>query len=792
MLYTQKSLSMLEYDKVIAMLADCALTEGALELALRLVPVAAEKQVIKKQRITADARRLAEAKGYPAFGGVKNISEILGRAKRGALLQPKELLEISDLLRVSRGLADYIKTDKPFDTVLDETFLLLAVNRNLEDRITRTVIGEDMIADEASTELAEIRRKIRSANDRIKESLQKFISGSYGKLLQENIVTMRNDRYVVPVKIEHKNEIKGLVHDTSASGQTVFIEPVSVVEANNELKILKNKEEREIEKILYELSALCAENAELLSSNYYLVTELAFAFTCASLAEHMKANAVVHEYEKKFHLKRAIHPLLDPKTAVPITVHIGEDFDTLVITGPNTGGKTVTLKTIGLFALMYQSGLQIPAAPNSSMCVFDEILVDIGDEQSIEQSLSTFSAHMVNIVEILKHTSAGSLVLLDELGAGTDPIEGAALAVSILEEIRKAGALAAATTHYAELKAYAIDTNGVTNASCEFDIETLRPTYKLIVGTPGKSNAFAISERLGLSKSIVENANMLISGDSKRFENIIEKLEADRIAMEHAREEAERLRIEYEAFKTKAEAEIEKHRKEAEKEKDRAQNQAKRMIQSARESSEYVLKEISELKKKKAEEVKKEELDKARQSIRAELRRNSGEYDPIEDLTDKDYVLPRALVKGDNVLIMSIGQTGTVISPPDKNGMVRVQAGRIATRTEVTNLKLIEAQNTATKKNKEKSAYRNTVVKTFSPELDIRGMYGDDACFMLDKYIDDAALAGIHTVRIIHGKGTGALKAAVWQYLKGDKRIASFRLGVFGEGDGGVTVVEVK
>ena len=792
MLYTKKTLAMLEYDKVIAMLADRALTEGARDLALRLVPASAEKIVIKKQRITADARRLVDAKGYPSFGGVKNISEILGRAKRGALLQPIELLEVADLLRVSRGLSDYIKTDKHFDTVLDETFSLLNVNRHLEERISRTVVSEEVIADEASSELADIRRKIRSANDRIKESLQKFINGGYGKLLQENIVTMRNDRYVVPVKIEHKNEIKGLVHDTSASGQTVFIEPVSVVEANNELKILKNKEEREIEKILYEISAICAENADTLSSNYYLVTELAFAFSCASLAEHMKANAVRHEYEKKFSLKHAIHPLLDQGKAVPINVRIGEDFDTLVITGPNTGGKTVTLKTIGLFALMYQSGLQIPAAPNSTMCVFDEILVDIGDEQSIEQSLSTFSAHMVNIVEILKHTSAKSLVLLDELGAGTDPIEGAALAVSILEEIRATGALSASTTHYAELKAYAIDTDGVTNASCEFDIETLRPTYKLIIGTPGKSNAFAISERLGLSSHIVEKANSYISGDSKRFENIIEKLEADRVAMERAREETERLKTEYESFKIKAEAEIEKKRKDAEREKDRAQNQAKRMIQSARESSEYVLKEISDLRKKKAEEVKKEELEKAKQSIRAELRRNSGEYDPIEDLTDKDYVLPRDLVKGDAVLIMSIGQTGTVLSPPDKNGMVRVQAGRIATRTEVSNLKLIEQPDLSTKKNKDKNAYRNTVVKTFSPELDIRGMYGDDGCFVLDKYLDDAALAGIHTVRIIHGKGTGALKAAVWQYLIGDKRVSSYRLGTFGEGDGGVTIVEIK
>ena len=792
MLYTQKSLAMLEYDKVIASLAELALTDGAREMALRLVPSNAEKTVIKKQRITADARRLVDVKGYPSFGSVKNISEILGRAKRGALLQPIDLLEIKDLLFVSRGLSEYIKTDKPFDTVLDETFLLLATNRHLEERISRTVVSEEFIADEASPELSDIRRKIRSANDKIKDSLQKFISGGYGKLLQENIVTMRNDRYVVPVKIEHKNEIKGLVHDTSASGQTVFIEPVSVVEANNELKILKNKEEREIEKILYELSAMCAESADMLSNNYYLVTELAFAFTCASLAERMKANAVTHEYDKKFNLKRAVHPLLDQKSAVPINVNIGDNFDTLVITGPNTGGKTVTLKTIGLFALMYQSGLQIPAAPSSSMCVFEEILVDIGDEQSIEQSLSTFSAHMVNIVDILKQVSSRSLVLLDELGAGTDPIEGAALAVSLLEEIRSKGALSAATTHYAELKAYAIDTDGVTNASCEFDIETLRPTYKLIIGTPGKSNAFAISERLGLPKTIVEKANSYISGDSKRFENIIEKLEADRIAMERAKEDAERMRIEYEAFKAKAEAEIEKNRKESAKEKDRAQNQAKRMIQSARESSEFVLKEISDLKKKKAEEVKKEELEKAKQSIRAELRRNSGEYDPIEDLTDKDYVLPRALVKGDTVLVMSIGQTGTVLSPPDKNGMVRVQAGRFATRTEVNNLKLIEQPSAATKKNKEKTAYRNAVVKSFSPELDIRGMYGDDACFMLDKYLDDAALAGIHTVRIIHGKGTGALKAAVWQYLRGDKRVVSFRLGVFGEGDGGVTVVEVK
>ena len=792
MRYTQKSLSMLEYDKVIAMLCDCALTEGAREMALRLMPSDSEKTVIRKQRITADARRLAEAKGYPAFGGVKDVSALVGKATRGAMLQPIELLEVADLLRVARGLWDYGRTDKPFETVLDETFSLLTTNRTLEERITRTVLSEDTIADEASPTLADLRRKIRSANNKIKDTLQKFMSGGYGKLLQENIVTMRNDRYVVPVKIEHKNEVKGLVHDTSASGATVFIEPIAIVEANNELKILKNKEAHEIERILYELSSLCAAAGDLLSGDYHLITELAFAFSCAALADRMKANAVNHEYEKKFDLKHAVHPLLDPKTAVPIHVFLGDSFDTLVITGPNTGGKTVTLKTIGLFALMYQSGLQIPASPNSTMCVFEEILADIGDEQSIEQSLSTFSAHMVNIVEILKHTTDRSLVLLDELGAGTDPIEGAALAVSILEEIRRAGALSAATTHYAELKAYAIETDGVTNASCEFDIETLRPTYKLIIGTPGKSNAFAISERLGLPKSVVENAGAMISSESKRFENVIEKLETDRIAMERAKEETERLRAEYESFKAASEAEIARLKKEAEREKERAQSQAKRMIQSAKESSDYVLKEIADLKKKKAEEIKKEDLEKARQSIRAELRRNSGDYDPIEDLTDREYVLPRPLVKGDNVLIMSIGQTGTVLSPAEKNGMVRVQAGRFSTRTEQTNLKLLEKTDAATVKNKNKTAYRNAVVKEFSPELDIRGMYGDDGCYALDKYLDDAAVAGIHTVRVIHGKGTGALKAAVWQFLRGDKRVESFRLGTYGEGDGGVTIVEVK
>ncbi|MBQ9428203.1 MAG: endonuclease MutS2 [Clostridia bacterium] len=792
MLFTEKTLVMLEYDKIKEMLADCAFTAGAKSLALRLQPTGIERQVIYKQKATFDARRLAEAKGFPSFGGIVDVTSLLDKAKRGGMLIPAELLRIADLLRVTRGLHDYIREDKPFDTVLDESFSLLTPNRHLEEQITRAVLSEDSIADEASPTLADLRRKIRGANDKIKETLQKFISGSYGKLLQENIVTMRNDRYVVPVKIEHRAEIKGLVHDTSASGQTVFIEPMSIVEANNELKMLRNKEAAEIEKILYGFSALVSASADVLAANYRLITELAFAFSCAALADRMHANAVNHCSERHFDLRGAVHPLLDPKTAVPIRVRLGDDFDTLVITGPNTGGKTVALKTIGLFALMYQSGLQIPAAPNSTMCVFSEVLVDIGDEQSIEQSLSTFSAHMVNIVDILQKTTDGSLVLLDELGAGTDPIEGAALAVSILEELRAKGARIAATTHYAELKAFAIETEGVTNASCEFDVETLRPTYKLIIGTPGKSNAFAISARLGLPASIIENAGRMISGDSKRFENVIEKLEADRIRMERAREEAEQMRRELAAYKESAEAEIEKRRREASLEKSKAHAQADRMIQSARESSEYILREITELRKKKAEEVKKEELEKAKQSIRAELRKSSNQFEPTEELTDENYVLPRPLVKGDSVLITNIGQVGVVISPADKNGNVRVQAGKITTKTNQSNLRLIEKGTKASQKNKDARAYKNAVVRAFSPELDIRGMYGDEGCLALDKYIDEAILAGVHSVRVIHGKGTGALKAAIWQFLRGDARIDSFRIGAFGEGDGGVTVVEIK
>ena len=542
MVFTTKTSSTLEFDKISGMLADCAATEGAKARARAISPSDDFDTVLARQTRTDDAKRLVNAKGFPPFSAPEGVVPSAERAYKGATLSPRELLDIARLLHSARAMLDYINTDKPFATSLDEIFSRLLPNRTLEDKITRSILSEDMIADEASPELAEIRRKIRAANNKIKDTLQSYIGGNRLKYLQENIVTMRNGRYVVPVKAEYKNELKGLVHDTSSSGATLFVEPMTVVEANNELKSLTTAETHEIERILSALSAECAEFSTAISRNYHNITDLAFTFACASLAMQMKAEKPMIVNKREIDLKRARHPLISRERVVPIDVSVGRDFDTLIITGPNTGGKTVTLKTIGLFAAMVQSGLQIPALETSTVGVFDKILVDIGDEQSIEASLSTFSSHMVTVVDILSKVGPRSLALFDELGSGTDPVEGAALAISILEKTQKCGAITASTTHYAELKAYALDTPRVQNASCEFDIETLRPTYRLIVGTPGRSNAFAISEKLGISDEIIARAEQLINNEDKRFENVIERLDSDRIEMERHKTEAEKMR----------------------------------------------------------------------------------------------------------------------------------------------------------------------------------------------------------------------------------------------------------
>ena len=792
---TEKTLKTLEFDRVREMLAALAPTEGAKALAMKIEPSDDADNILRRQRFTTDARALMDAKGMPPFGDVHDVGDICERAEKGAVLNPRELLNVASLLRSSRMLLEYIRNNKTKETSLDEIFERLMPARTAEDRILRTIISEDMIADEASPALAELRRKMRATNNKIKETLQKYIGGSHSKYLQENIVTMRNGRYVVPVKAEHKNEIKGLLHDSSASGATLFIEPMAVVDANNELRELEAKEQHEIERILYELSGEVAGLSYNLMLNYKNITELAFIFACGLLSEQMGGIRPRLSGDRTLVLTRARHPLIPKERVVPIDVRLGGDFDTLVITGPNTGGKTVTLKTLGLFAIMAQSGLHIPAEEPSSICVFDNILADIGDKQSIEQSLSTFSSHMVNIVSITEGMTKDSLVLFDELGAGTDPVEGAALAVAVIEDVRETGALCASTTHYAELKAYALETGGVCNASCEFDVNTLKPTYKLIIGTPGKSNAFAISEKLGLPKRILDRAKDQISSDNKRFEDVIEKLEKSRIDMEKARAEAEQMRSDYEKFKEESEKQISRRLRESEIETEKAKEKAYAMIRSAKASSDYILEEMTKLKKQRDSEKLGEHLDAARRSVREHLRKNESKFDPVEERTNEEYVLPRPLKKGDEVLIVSINKKGFILDDPEGKDMVGIQAGILKTRAKVSDLRLIEGSVTVTdaeRKQKAVNDYKLKVSRNFRSEVDLRGMMGDEAWFVVDKYLDEALVAGIHSVRLIHGKGTGALRKALWNYLKGDKRVAAYKTAEYGEGDFGVTVVELK
>ena len=794
---SEKTLRTLEFDKIREMLAEHAMTEGAGGLCRSLMPSDRIEEINARQRKTADAVRLIGVKGTPSFGEIKDISDACERALKGATLTPRELLDVADLLRVCRRLLDYIRANRLFETSLDEIFERLIPNKQLEDKITRAIISEEMIADEASPALADIRRKIRVINIKIRDMLQRYTQNNeYSKYLQENIVTMRNGRYVIPVKVECKGEIKGLVHDTSSSGATLFIEPVAVVEANNELRELESKEAHEIERILAEMSDDVAASSPALLLNYRNITELAFIFSCGELSFAMNASEPKINKERVIELHRARHPLIAKGKVVPVDITVGNGYDTVIVTGPNTGGKTVTLKTLGLLSLMAQAGLQIPADDGSSVCVFDRVLADIGDEQSIEHSLSTFSSHMVNIVSILDDLTDKTLVLFDELGAGTDPTEGAALAVAIIERVRAAGVICAATTHYAELKAYALNTEGVRNASCEFDVETLKPTYKLIIGTPGKSNAFAISEKLGLDESIVIRAKNIVSDDERNFEDVIGKLEKSRMDMEARLAEAEELRAQYERLKVETERKYNEKMAQADKLYEDAQKKSTELLNTARASSEFVFDQLDKLKKARDSERLSEELDEKRRAVRKHLRENEDKIDPVRQQENENYVLPRALRKGDNVLIMNINKRAVVMSLPDKRDNVMVRAGLIDMRTSVKNLKLLEDDeiNVITKEKKKVSTsdYSASRVRDVRHEIDLRGKNGDEAWLAVDKYLDDAMVAGLHSVHLIHGKGTGALKNALWRELKGDSRVRSFRIGQYGEGDGGVTVVELK
>lgn len=788
-----KAMRILEFDKIKSMLASYAMTVGAKRRALSLTPTSNQIQVLRRQELTQNAKDIASIKGAPSFNNFPEILDSVEKAEKNSILSPREILDIGSSLHTTRSLIEFIHTDSISKSSLTEIFDLLVPNQRLEQSIFKAIIGEDLIADDASPRLADIRRKIRYQTNRIREILQSYLTGEKAKHLRESLITMRNGRYVLPVKVENKNEISGLVHDTSGTGATLFIEPMAVVEANNELRTLASEESAEIERILAEFSSQIADFSLQLKNNYNSVTEIAFYFALSELSFKMNAIAPKFSEDKHISFSMARHPLLDKAKVVPITISVGNSYNMLVITGPNTGGKTVSLKTLGLFVLMAQSGMHLPCE-DAQMCVFDAVYPDIGDEQSIEQSLSTFSSHMISIVNILNSATEDSLILFDELGAGTDPIEGAALAQSILEIVLKNGALCAATTHYAELKAFALDTEGVINASCEFDINTLKPTYRLIIGTPGKSNAFLISQKLGVSDAIIKRAYDLISDDTRNFESVIQKLESERIELENEKKEARRLREEYEKFKISAEKELNSKLGRAEKESQAMIEKAREIVTGARASAEFVFDKLDKLQKEdKAYLATKYSQDK--KSLREKLYEADKIYNPVDEIDD-NYELPRELKKGDRVILRNLGTEAVLLDDPDKSGNVSVQSGFAKTKTNVKNLMLV-TDDIAKKMdqvttNAPKIPKKKASSKTFSPSFDVRGNNVEDAWIGIDKYIDEAILVGIKSVTIVHGKGTGALRKGLWEFFRTDNRIKKYRNGEYGEGDFGVTVLELK
>ncbi|MBE6662989.1 MAG: endonuclease MutS2 [Ruminococcaceae bacterium] len=795
MLNLEKSIRILEFDKIKELLASLALTQGAKKRASSLTPTSNSISVKRRQTLTNDAKSMSEIKGIPSFNGIPEVLDTIEKAVKNSILSPREILDIGISLQTARGLIEYIRTDAIKPSLLTEIFNSLVPNKTLETRIFKAILGEDLIADDASPALADIRRKIRYQTNRIREILQGYLTGEKSKHLRENLVTMRNGRYVLPVKNEDKNEIKGLIHDTSGTGATLFIEPMAVVEANNELRTLISQESAEIERILAEFSSDIANFSMQLVNNYNSITEIAFYFAMSELSHKMNAVAPEFTDKREIAFERARHPLLDKKKVVPINVSVGNEYNMVVITGPNTGGKTVTLKTLGLFALMAQSGMHLPC-DYAKICIFDGVYPDIGDEQSIEQSLSTFSSHMVSIVNIINEATSESLVLFDELGAGTDPIEGAALAQSILEIMLEKSALCAATTHYAELKAFALNTPMVVNASCEFDVNTLKPTYRLVIGAPGKSNAFLISSKLGVSDRIIKRANELISDDTRNFESVIEKLEAERFLLESEKEEYKKLRIEYEQFKLTAEKELKEKLGKAEKESEEMMEKAREIIIGARASAEFIFDKLDKIQKEKDSKDFSSKYSATKKALREKLFDADKVYNPIDDI-DENYVLPRQLLKGDKVIIRNIGAEAVLLDNPDKQGNVLVQSGIAKTKTNVKNLMLITDEISekiqATKpQNTKKTPKKNLSNKEFSPSFDVRGRNIEDAWIEIDKYIDEAILLGVNSVTIVHGKGTGALRKGLWEFFRTDSRIKKYRNGDYGEGDFGVTVLEIK
>ena len=784
----QKYMKTIELDKVLEMLAEKTVCEDAADAARNLIPVTEIEEAQQMLSETDTAYQMMARFGAPSFYGLQQIVNSLRRAQSGGVLNLAEFLSIAGVLRAMRGIVQWRKKSEGLQTILDWRFDCLTSNPYLEDKINQTVASEEEVADTASSALADIRRKMRHASQKVREQLDNLIrSSSYQKYLQDQIVTMRGGRYVVPVKAEYRGEVPGLVHDTSSSGATLFIEPMSVVEANNEIRVLQSKEKDEIERILTELSAEVGQFADDMIVGYDAAVQLNVIFAKADLAYTMKATMPQLNQTGIIQFKQARHPLLNRDTVVPTDIVLGKEFDTLMITGPNTGGKTVTLKTIGLLSAMAMCGLMLPVAEGSQVSVFRHILVDIGDEQSIEQSLSTFSSHMTKIIHIIEQADDNSLVLLDELGAGTDPIEGAALAIAILEHLRKQGCKIAATTHYAELKEYALQTDGVENACCEFDVQTLRPTYRLLIGVPGRSNAFAISKRLGIEDSIIQRAKELVSAENTKFEDVVRSLEETRQKLEEEKEQAEALRLQ--AVKLNESAQEQKKRIEANaaKEIEIARRQASNLVARTRAQIDALMEEMDQLRKQKS--LTPEQKAKLNRGIRS----LEDMADPVHKKEKEDYVLPRPLKIGDTVLIFDIDKQATVIGLSKNSDQVEVQAGIMKTRVSLSNLRLMEQEKVKTPQPVSRRGTRTDrahakVVR----ELDIRGQTAMEALLDVDNFIDAAVMAGVHQLSIIHGKGTGVLRAAVQQHLKKHPSVKSYRLGVFGEGESGVTIVELK
>ncbi|MBQ2328700.1 MAG: endonuclease MutS2 [Oscillospiraceae bacterium] len=784
----EKSLRKLELDRVLELLRDCAVSGEAKDRCMALVPNSDREDVIGLQLQTSDACHLINLRSSPAFQDVKDVRASLDRADRGGSLTPKELLAIAGVLRAARSAKDYYD-GAAANTSLDWMFASLTPNRYLEERITGAILSEEEIADAASSELSDIRRHMRIQSAKIKESLQKLItSPSYAKFLRDPIITLRQDRYVVPVKAEFKNEIPGLIHDVSSTGSTFFIEPMSSVNANNALRELLLREKKEIERILAELSAEAAAHRETISQNYTMLVELDVIFARAKLSFRMNATAPEIRDDGALRLDQARHPLIDAKAVIPISVALGVDYDTLIITGPNTGGKTVTLKTVGLLTLMAECGLHIPARSGSFISTFDQVLADIGDEQSIEQSLSTFSAHMRNIVQVVNQCDERSLVLFDELGAGTDPAEGAALAIALIEHCRQQGSRVAATTHYAELKVYAMRSKGVTNAACEFDVETLKPTYKLLIGVPGKSNAFAISRRLGLPEEIIESARSTVSENDTNFEDVLDQLEQQRQQMEAAREEAERLRKETEQTKQKSDEYYAEMKKQKERAEAQARKEAQRILDEARRTANSVYEELKALRKQMKDAADAQGVNARQAELRRQLNEAEEKLAPKQDRPERPKP-SREIRVGDTVELLKLGTHATVLAL-NKDGTYQLQAGILKVNVKPDEVYLLENEPQEVKKYIEKTR-REFKNQAQSPELDLRGMDALEAGAVLTIFLDNAYMANLTQVRIIHGKGTGVLRKTVHDELKKNKHVKKYRLGVYGEGEDGVTIAEL-